>query len=81
MASALKEKLKPENARPESDRQSSSHHGRGGAGNIKTGPNAAVQASDLTTPTIKSDTYTTGRGGQGKLTTPLPSMTLRASFC
>jgi len=45
-------------------------YGRGGAGNISNGPNAGYDAKDLSTPTIKSTTYTTGRGGSGKLFTP-----------
>lgn len=38
-------------------------HGRGGAGNISSKSNKAVGAEDLQTPTIKTSTYTTGRGG------------------
>lgn len=37
-------------------------HGRGGAGNMGSGPND-VDAKDLETPTIKTQNYTTGRGG------------------
>ena len=37
-------------------------HGRGGAGNMGTGTND-VDPNDLQTPTIKSQNYTTGRGG------------------
>jgi hypothetical protein len=38
-------------------------HGRGGAGNMNAaGPND-VDPNDLQTPTIKSQNYTTGRGG------------------
>ena len=38
-------------------------HGRGGAGNINSKPSTHIGADDLTTPTIKSATYSTGRGG------------------
>ena len=41
-------------------------HGRGGAGNMGDGPNEGVDANDLKTPTIKSQNYTTGRGGAQK---------------
>ncbi|MCJ1309965.1 hypothetical protein MMC25_003626 [Agyrium rufum] len=53
-------------------------YGRGGAGNIAPkstlsativsfSDQASLPADDLTTPTIKSDIYTTGRGGQGNM--------------
>lgn len=42
-------------------------HGRGGAGNINSSPSAKLEASDLKTPTIKSNLYTTGRGGSGNM--------------
>ncbi|KAK3715682.1 hypothetical protein LTR37_006907 [Vermiconidia calcicola] len=43
-------------------------HGRGGAGNINSKPvTTTVGADDLQTPTIKSTTYTTGRGGTGNM--------------
>ena len=42
----------------------SASHGRGGAGNINNKPQNNVDASDLKTPTIKTGTYTTGRGGE-----------------
>lgn len=41
-------------------------HGRGGAGNLNAMPPASKDRADFTTPTIKSQTYTTGRGGQGR---------------
>ncbi|KAL8724704.1 MAG: hypothetical protein Q9166_007792 [cf. Caloplaca sp. 2 TL-2023] len=41
-------------------------HGRGGAGNIGPTVNNATKTS-LTTPTIKSNVYTTGRGGSGNM--------------
>ena len=41
-------------------------HGRGGAGNISNVTKTDVDAKDLSTPTIKGTTYTTGRGGSGK---------------
>ncbi|KAL8680464.1 MAG: hypothetical protein Q9186_003362 [Xanthomendoza sp. 1 TL-2023] len=41
-------------------------HGRGGAGNIGPTVNDATKSS-LTTPTIKSTIYTTGRGGSGNM--------------
>lgn len=44
--------------------QSPMSHGRGGAGNINSKPSAPVAANDLQTPTLKSSTYTTGRGGE-----------------
>ncbi|KAK5707317.1 hypothetical protein LTR17_020815 [Elasticomyces elasticus] len=50
-------------------------HGRGGAGNVQTKAatgGGEVQAQDFSTPTIKSNTYTTGRGGQGNMATNLP---------
>ncbi|KAJ4333162.1 hypothetical protein N0V87_007799 [Didymella glomerata] len=52
--------------RPAQDRIAS--HGRGGAGNIAPDTNTAyTKPEDLVTPTIKSNTYTTGRGGQGNM--------------
>ncbi|KAJ4361526.1 hypothetical protein N0V95_001778 [Ascochyta clinopodiicola] len=48
--------------RPAQDRIAS--HGRGGA-DVNT---AYTKPEDLVTPTIKSNTYTTGRGGQGNMT-------------
>ncbi|GAB7340583.1 hypothetical protein MBLNU457_6994t1 [Dothideomycetes sp. NU457] len=54
------------NTRPlASDRVAS--HGRGGAGNIKQSPSLKPVADDLTTPTLKSNLYTTGRGGTGNM--------------
>lgn len=42
----------------------SASHGRGGAGNINSKPiNNGIDAKDLETPHIKSQNYTTGRGG------------------
>jgi len=53
--------------RPSQDRIAS--HGRGGAGNIAPDVNTAyTKPEDLVTPTIKSEKYTTGRGGQGNIT-------------
>lgn len=37
--------------------------GRGGAGNARTEPKEPINETDLATPTIKQQTYTTGRGG------------------
>ncbi|KAI9674458.1 MAG: hypothetical protein M1817_001796 [Caeruleum heppii] len=48
-------------------------HGRGGAGNINGSATAGTSAQDLTTPTIKSDVYTTGRGGSGNMAHSDPS--------
>ncbi|KZZ91007.1 hypothetical protein AAP_03648 [Ascosphaera apis ARSEF 7405] len=49
-----------------SDRQIS--YGRGGAGNIGSAKNAEhLDEKDLETPTLKSDIYTTGRGGSGNM--------------
>ncbi|KAJ6116054.1 hypothetical protein N7523_006471 [Penicillium sp. IBT 18751x] len=44
-------------------------YGRGGAGNIAsiTRQQSATTPTDLVTPTIKQDVYTTGRGGQGNM--------------
>ncbi|OBT62942.1 hypothetical protein VE03_07882 [Pseudogymnoascus sp. 23342-1-I1] len=42
-------------------------HGRGGAGNISTAPPPPVEPSDLETPTLKEEVYTTGRGGSGNM--------------
>ena len=64
MADKIKDALRPGNQ----DRSTS--HGRGGAGNIKNAPMGGVDAKELSTPTIKTDTYTTGRGGQGKKAFP-----------
>ncbi|KAK4546226.1 hypothetical protein LTR36_002363 [Oleoguttula mirabilis] len=61
MAQTLKEKV----AVGESVRSAS--HGRGGAGNINARPSSTIEAADLKTPTLKSQTYTTGRGGQGNM--------------
>lgn len=41
-------------------------HGRGGAGNIGRSSHELTVES-LDTPTIKSDIYTTGRGGSGNM--------------
>ncbi|KAL9117939.1 MAG: hypothetical protein Q9187_005520 [Circinaria calcarea] len=41
-------------------------YGRGGAGNIKPTTRHSPPP-DLVTPTIKSERYTTGRGGQGNM--------------
>ncbi|PGH10661.1 hypothetical protein AJ79_05375 [Helicocarpus griseus UAMH5409] len=43
--------------------------GRGGAGNMQTPAQAppTPTPADLSTPTIKSDIYTTGRGGSGNM--------------
>ncbi|KAF2767406.1 hypothetical protein EJ03DRAFT_248768, partial [Teratosphaeria nubilosa] len=41
--------------------------GRGGAGNITAQPTPGVESGDLSTPTIKNATYTTGRGGTGNM--------------
>jgi hypothetical protein len=38
-------------------------HGRGGAGNMNAGGASDVDPNSLQTPTIKSQNYTTGRGG------------------
>ncbi|KAK0796909.1 hypothetical protein LTR75_010057 [Friedmanniomyces endolithicus] len=46
-------------------------HGRGGAGNITAKASSTAEAKDFSTPTIKSNTYTTGRGGQGNMATNL----------
>ncbi|KAJ8116458.1 hypothetical protein OPT61_g2112 [Boeremia exigua] len=52
--------------RPAQDRIAS--HGRGGAGNIAPDTTTVyTKPEDLVTPTIKSNTYTTGRGGQGNM--------------
>ncbi|KAL8707013.1 MAG: hypothetical protein Q9225_007889, partial [Loekoesia sp. 1 TL-2023] len=48
-------------------RHSKASHGRGGAGNIGPTVNDASKPSSLTTPTIKSNIYTTGRGGSGNM--------------
>ncbi|KAE9381089.1 hypothetical protein N431DRAFT_424719 [Stipitochalara longipes BDJ] len=41
-------------------------HGRGGAGNIGTTP-SDLDPVTLSTPTLKSEIYTTGRGGSGNM--------------
>ena len=38
-------------------------HGRGGAGNMNAADPNGVDPNTLQTPTIKSQNYTTGRGG------------------
>lgn len=38
-------------------------HGRGGAGNMGSVPDE-INRDDMKTPTLKSDHYTTGRGGK-----------------
>ncbi|KAK0282777.1 hypothetical protein LTR91_006624 [Friedmanniomyces endolithicus] len=50
-------------------------HGRGGAGNIAAKASTTAEAKDFSTPTIKSNTYTTGRGGQGRR--PIPFTGIR----
>ncbi|KFY93998.1 hypothetical protein V498_04100 [Pseudogymnoascus sp. VKM F-4517 (FW-2822)] len=42
-------------------------HGRGGAGNVSAAPPPPVAPSDLETPTLKEEVYTTGRGGSGNM--------------
>jgi len=42
-------------------------HGRGGAGNISKDKVPTGATEGLVTPTIKSDKYTTGRGGTGNM--------------
>nr|OQO16347.1 hypothetical protein B0A51_15942 [Rachicladosporium sp. CCFEE 5018] len=43
-------------------------HGRGGAGNINSRPeNVGSSSVNLDTPTLKSNNYTTGRGGTGNI--------------
>ncbi|KFZ14639.1 hypothetical protein V502_05980 [Pseudogymnoascus sp. VKM F-4520 (FW-2644)] len=42
-------------------------HGRGGAGNISAAPPPPVSPTDLETPTLKEEVYTTGRGGSGNM--------------
>ncbi|KAL5336290.1 hypothetical protein BJX70DRAFT_373220 [Aspergillus crustosus] len=42
-------------------------HGRGGAGNIYSSETKQTTPQDLVTPTIKSEVYTTGRGGSGNM--------------
>ncbi|KAF2454965.1 hypothetical protein BDY21DRAFT_352031 [Lineolata rhizophorae] len=42
-------------------------HGRGGAGNIGRTSSDGINREELITPTIKSDIYTTGRGGSGNM--------------
>ncbi|QIW99949.1 hypothetical protein AMS68_005467 [Peltaster fructicola] len=57
-----------------------SSHGRGGAGNINARPeNTGSSAADLQTPTIKSDVFTTGRGGSGNMASTTCSDTRRAA--
>ncbi|KAF2435067.1 hypothetical protein EJ08DRAFT_675492 [Tothia fuscella] len=41
--------------------------GRGGAGNFGTKSRPSGGAEDLVTPTLKSEHYTTGRGGGGNI--------------
>jgi len=43
-------------------------HGRGGAGNMNAGDPSGVDPNSLQTPTIKSQNYTTGRGGAQSFT-------------
>ncbi|KAI7507396.1 hypothetical protein KC347_g6925 [Hortaea werneckii] len=45
----------------------STSHGRGGAGNINSGPGNVRTADDMRTPEIKQPHYTTGRGGTGNI--------------
>lgn len=63
MAQTIKDQIKDQ-VNPGGEFRSMSH-GRGGAGNINANPNNTVGVADLKTPTLKSQTYTTGRGGQG----------------
>ncbi|MCJ1234105.1 hypothetical protein MMC14_002063 [Varicellaria rhodocarpa] len=50
---------------PEQRSQPMASFGRGGAGNISSAQDSLPP--DLVTPTIKSNMYTTGRGGQGNM--------------
>nr|POE54137.1 hypothetical protein CFP56_73408 [Quercus suber] len=67
----MAQNLRPGASKPEHQRTMS--HGRGGAGNINSKPTSGANPTDFTTPTIKSQTYTTGRGGQGNMATNDPS--------
>jgi len=49
-----------------STRNANLSHGRGGAGNIGSAPGDHVPPT-LETPTLKSEVYTTGRGGSGNM--------------
>lgn len=54
--------------RPSAETHRVASYGRGGAGNIGSDkPTAHPQPADLVTPTLKSELYTTGRGGTGNM--------------
>ncbi|KAL6709768.1 hypothetical protein ACN47E_001197 [Coniothyrium glycines] len=55
-------------ARPNGAAERVASHGRGGAGNIvKEAEAGYTKPEDLVTPTLKFNTYTTGRGGSGNM--------------
>ncbi|EPE28184.1 hypothetical protein GLAREA_04975 [Glarea lozoyensis ATCC 20868] len=66
---AIPPHLSETNRRSSSENRAALSYGRGGAGNIGSTPvePQPVSEKDLQTPTIKSDFYTTGRGGSGNM--------------
>ena len=56
--------VSPKTRRRSSASRTNLSHGRGGAGNM--GGNTAT-TDDLSTPTLKTEIYTTGRGGSGNM--------------
>ncbi|RFU25525.1 hypothetical protein B7463_g10805, partial [Scytalidium lignicola] len=49
-----------------SSRRGNTSHGRGGAGNLGA-KGKDIDPTDLETPTLKTEVYTTGRGGSGNM--------------
>ncbi|RDW64714.1 hypothetical protein BP6252_10365 [Coleophoma cylindrospora] len=66
MSAAIPTALTQQRRSSSSTRTGGISHGRGGAGNM--GHTAAdSELPELSTPTLKSDMYTTGRGGSGNM--------------
>ncbi|CZT18144.1 uncharacterized protein RCC_03984 [Ramularia collo-cygni] len=59
-------------ARP-SVTQTRSHAGRGGMGNVSLQGREVTDVKDLSTPHIRANTFTTGRGGAGNMSKSDPS--------
>lgn len=63
---AIPKNLTEQPPRSSADGRGALSHGRGGAGNIGSTP-SDLEPPSLDTPTLKSEVYTTGRGGSGNM--------------
>lgn len=78
MAAVPKSLAETERRSSSTSRRVNLSHGRGGAGNIGNSENDDAPVN-LETPTIKTDIYTTGRGGSGNMSKNIdPEATRRA---